>query len=319
MDEFGIISKYFSPLAKNYSGALGLKDDAAIITPNTNNNIVVTKDAIVENVHFFKNDSAHDIALKLLGVNLSDLAAMGASPLAYLIGVILPKNTNQNWLEEFSASMADGIKQYGGALIGGDTVSHDGPLTLTLTAIGEIPLGKELKRSGAKEGDLVFVSGTIGDSYLGLQSIKGHVEAYEYLQERYHKPIPRIEIGIKLREIASACIDISDGLVADLTHICESSGVGSEINLKNIPLSTHSRKIVDKNAGMLIKIINGGDDYELLFTCAAKKESEITNISKEVGIPIAKIGSITKGDKVTILDEAGSEIILQNGGYKHFN
>jgi thiamine-monophosphate kinase len=315
MNEFGIIAKHFAPLAKNFIGALGLKDDAAIISPKSGFDLVVTKDAMVADVHFFATDEPSLIAKKLLAMNLSDLAAMGASSLGYLLAVMLPLSTDDEWLAEFAAGLAESIDQFGGSLIGGDTVSHDGALALSLTAIGEVPQGKALKRSGAKIGDLVFVSGTMGDSYLGLNILRGNIDAHsEYLVSRYYVPTPRIALGAKLLGIANSCIDVSDGMVADLGHITQCSGVGAKIELAAIPLSDEAQRI----AANPVDLITGGDDYELLFTAPASAQPSIEAIAKELNLPITKIGEITQGDRVVVLDNKGVEVSFETGGYRHF-
>jgi thiamine-monophosphate kinase len=320
--EFTLISQYFSPLSKNFPGAFGLTDDAAIISPKAGYDLVITKDAIVENVHFFADDNPYTIALKLLGVNLSDLAAMGAKPYAYLLAIVLPSNIYEEWLAEFTRGFGEGIAKFGGALIGGDTTSHNGPLTLSLTAIGEVPQGKALMRSGAKQDDLIFASGTIGDSYLGLQLLKNNItdvpkDAAEYMIERYDIPQPRVALGEQLIGIATACIDISDGLVADLGHICETSKCGAEINFGDVPFSDFAEKIIRGRADA-INLLTGGDDYELLFTAPALAENSIADIAKQLNLRITKIGKIVAGERVKVLDKNGQEIIVQRGGYQHF-
>jgi thiamine-monophosphate kinase len=379
VNEFGIIAKYFAPLSAGFPGSLGLKDDAAVLSPKPGFDLVFTKDALVADVHFFENDDPYTIAQKLLGVNVSDLAAMGAKPVGYLLAVMLPKNTSEKWLEKFTSGFAHGMKKFGGHLIGGDTVSHDGKLSLSLTAIGEVPQGKALKRSGAKMGDSIFVSGTIGDSYLGLQVLLSDMPSLrraersesdaaihlpkdengfllrscsvpliamtdkKYLIERYNIPEPHINLGQQLIGIATSCIDISDGLVADLGHICECSGVGAEINIGLIPLSraalsldgvcnpVHtfmSEQKYDMNIrkGLqtpsykttLKELITGGDDYELLFTVPESLEGAVEKLSKEISVAISKIGKITSGGKVIVLDKNRSEVALPSRGYQHF-
>jgi thiamine-monophosphate kinase len=319
MNEFGLISKYFAPLAQNFEGALGLKDDAAIISPKSGYDLVITKDAIVENVHFLKSDSAFDIAIKLMGVNLSDIAAMGATPLAYLIALTLPDNTADAWFAEFANGIKSMIDEFGGALIGGDTTSHNGPLTLSLTAIGQVPSGKALKRSGAMVGDIIFVSGTIGDSYLGLQILQGTLQSEsQHLTERYRRPNPCIRLGAKLHGIATACIDISDGLVADLGHICSNSNVGATINIDSIPVSDDAKAIIAAHPDMINNMITGGDDYELLFTCPAPYEKAVSTLAKKLGLPLTKIGVVTSGNNVKVTNNNDTEIVINNGGYQHF-
>ncbi len=317
-NEFDIIAKYFSPLAKKFPGAMNLTDDAAILPYENGYDFVVTKDLITEGTHFLKTDSAATLARKILGVNISDLAAMGAEPVAYLLGLVLPKTTNEKWLADFSLALQKGISEFGGHLIGGDTTSTTGGISLSLTAIGKVKKGKSLTRAGAKIGDKIFVSGTIGDSYLGLQVALGKIslpkKAHDYFLDRYNIPQPRIKLGRELVGIATSCIDISDGLVADLKHICECSAVGAEIYAEKIPLSS----LTSQSLVLLEDMITAGDDYELLFTCPANKSTKAKAIAKKIGLQITQIGEITQGKKVNLLDINGKKIALKKEGYKHF-
>lgn len=305
MDEFSIIEKYFAPLAKDYPKAFGLKDDAAVFSPSSGFEIVLTKDAMVADVHFFANDKAEYIARKLVAVNASDLAAMGANPKAYLLALMLPKNTNENWIADFARGLDIATKDFGGYVIGGDTVVHQGKLSLSLTAIGEVPFGKALKKSGAKIGDKIYVSGNIGDSYLGLQILSGKLDiSSQYLTNAYFLPNPKVKLGIQLLDMASACTDISDGLIADLGHICKASKVGAVIKATDIPLSVEAKK-----TGISIeKLIAGGDDYELLYT-----------IPPHIKAPEGSfyIGDICVQETIKLLDENSQTIILKTDGYCH--
>ncbi len=321
MQEFSFISKLLSPLTFNNKEALGLKDDAAIIPSKPGYDIVITKDMIAEGTHFFKGDDPKNLAKKLLRVNISDLAAKGATPYCCFLSIALPKNISEKWLKDFSSSLKEDLNLYGLFLSGGDTIAHNGNLVLSLTALGLIKKNKTILRSGAKEGDLIFVTGNIGDSYLGLQILKGDLQTTkkncELLVSRYHLPQPRIQIGKKLVNIASSAVDISDGLIADLEHICECSEAAAIINLNDIPLSTMARDITKKHPNLLLNIISGGDDYEILFTASQDKFKQIKQLSKSSGIPIIKIGSITKGKNIRLLDDNGKEIEIKNKGYEH--
>jgi thiamine-monophosphate kinase len=232
--EFEFIARHLRPLA-TARGALALTDDAALLEPAPGRQLVLAKDAMVAGVHFFAADPPGQIAQKLLRVNLSDLAAMGAAPLGYLLALARPKEITDAWLAEFCAGLAADNAAFEVPLLGGDTVSTPGPLTLSLTAIGELPRGTALLRAGARAGDDVWVSGTLGDAALGLKVLQGALPAAEparaFLIERYRLPQPRLALGEALRGIASAAIDISDGLVADLGHILEVSGVGAELRV----------------------------------------------------------------------------------------
>lgn len=315
MNEFGIISKYFAPLTQSSSGAFGLKDDAAVISPESGYDLVITKDAIIENVHFLPSDSAFDIAVKLMAVNLSDLAAKGAKPVGYFLAIMFPKNTSEKWLEEFASGISNMIKLYGGAVLGGDTTSHNGALALSLTAIGQVKTGAMIKRSGAKTGDDIYVSGTIGDSFLGLNILQGKIKGEsDYLVSRYKKPQPRVELGLNLVDIANSSIDVSDGLLADLGHICEASGLGAIINPDVITLSEDAEKFIDIKYSHL----SGGDDYEILFTAKPEHEQKIQQISDKLQLKITKIGNITSSCGVKLINSQGEEVIIEKTGYSHF-
>ncbi len=321
MEEFDLIEKYLRPLTDGHSEALNLTDDAAIINAGERD-LIITKDALTENVHFLPDTPPKILAAKLAGVNLSDMSAMGAKPLYCLISSILPRDTDEKWIAAFARELGKIQDKYGFALIGGDTVSHDAPITLTMTMIGEVKTGKALLRSGAKTGDYIYVSGTIGDAALGLKSAKGEIPHNDYLIDRYNIPQPRVELGKKLIGIANAAIDISDGLIADLSHICKCSKVSSMVNSDDVPLSEEVRKLCHKGElTMLETILTGGDDYELLFTASPEKESEINEISEELSLPITKIGEITlqSKNKVSILDNTGLEIEIQSSGYRHYS
>ena len=254
--------------------ALQLEDDAALLDPPAGMTLVLTKDAMVAGVHFLADDPPGEIAQKLLRVNLSDLAAMGAAPVGYLLALARAKALTDDWLAEFCAGLAADQRTFGIGLLGGDTVSTPGPLTLSLTALGEVPKGQALRRRGARPGDDLWVSGALGDAALGLLVLQGKLEppvaARHHLIERYRLPQPRLALGQALRGLAHAAIDISDGLLADLGHILETSGIGAELWADQLPLSAAAREL----PGARDAALAGGDDYELLFTApraAARK------------------------------------------------
>ncbi|MDF2781719.1 MAG: thiL, partial [Geminicoccaceae bacterium] len=266
LGEFAFIAERLRPLAAGSPGALDLADDAALLDPPAGSELVLTKDAMVAGVHFLPDDPPGDIARKLLRVNLSDLAAMGAAPLGYLLALIRPKATAEDWLAEFCRGLAEDQATFGIGLLGGDTVSTPGPLALSLTALGHVPRGAALRRGGAKPGDDIWASGTLGDAALGLKVLQGELEAAPavgaQLVERYRLPQPRLALGQTLRGLASAALDVSDGLLADLGHILETSAVGAEIHAAALPLSPAARAL----PGVREAALAGGDDYELLFT-----------------------------------------------------
>jgi thiamine-monophosphate kinase len=315
--EFEFIARRLRPLATT-PGALALTDDAALLDPAAGRQLVLTKDAMVAGVHFLPDDPPGQIAQKLLRVNLSDLAAMGAAPLGYLLALARAKGTSDAWLGEFCAGLAADNAAFGIALLGGDTVSTPGPLTLSLTAIGDVPTGLALLRSGARPGDDVWVSGTLGDAALGLQALQGKLEiadeARGYLIGRYRLPRPRLALGQALRGIASAAIDVSDGLVADLGHILETSGVGAAVHADALPLSEAARGLQGARGAALA----GGDDYELLFTAPSKRRAEITALSRRLDLPLSRIGMIRADQGLHVLDEKGQELPVRKAGWQHF-
>ncbi len=324
MDEFGLIARYFAPIAAAEPGALGLKDDAAVLALTPGARLVATTDALVAGVHFFADDPPGDIARKLMRVNLSDLAAMGATPRAVLVAAVLPRDTDDAWLMAFAEGLADDARRFGAPLVGGDTVATDGPLTLSLTALGEAR-GEVLTRSGAAAGDDVYVSGTIGDAALGLLALKddlGFDDAVSTpLAARYLVPEPRLALGQALAEGggASACIDVSDGLIADLGHICECSRLGAEIAAAAVPLSDAAREVVAERPELLGTMLTGGDDYELCFTAPVTARARIEALASDAGISVVRIGTMRAGaSEVVVTDDDEFGIVIESGGFRHF-
>jgi thiamine-monophosphate kinase len=321
LGEFERIRRFFAPLAG--PGALGLVDDAALIDCAPGKRLVVTADAIVAGVHFLPDDPPELVARKLLRVNLSDLAAMGARPLHYVLTTALPAELGPEWLARFAQGLAEDQRRYGIDLLGGDSVGTRGPAVLSLTAIGEVAAGEEIRRSGARPGDLVWVSGTIGDAFLGLDLLRGaHPDLApdhrDYLVRRFRLPEPRTELGPRLSGIAHAMIDVSDGLVADLGHICETSRVAAIIELDLLPLSPAARAIVEGDRGIRARLAAAGDDYELLFAAPADAAETIATLSHRPGVQVTRIGKIEAGIGVRLLDADGHQIPLEAAGYRHF-
>jgi thiamine-monophosphate kinase len=323
LGEFGRIRKFFAPLAG--PGGLDLTDDAALFDCPPGKRLVATVDQAVEGVHYLPDDPPQLVAKKLLRRNLSDLAAMGAVARYYLVTSALPKTRSDDWVRRFAEGLGEDQTRYGLALLGGDSTSTPGPAVLTLTAIGEIDAGKEIRRSAAQPGDRVWVSGTIGDAFLGLKVLRGdddlaglgpaHAEA---LRTRYQLPEPRTELGPRLVGIAHAMIDVSDGLVADLGHICGISGVGGEIALAQMPLSPAAQAVVTGDAAIPAQLATGGDDYELLFAAPPDADAKIAALAAELGVAITEIGTIEAGSGVRLLDTAGRDIPIAAGGWRHF-
>jgi thiamine-monophosphate kinase len=277
--------------------------------------LVLTKDAMVAGVHFLKGDPPGRIAQKLLRVNLSDLAAMGAAPIGYLLALARPRAIEDEWLAAFCAGLADDIRQFACPLLGGDTVSTPGPMTLSLTAIGEVPKGEALLRGGARSGDDIWVSGTLGDAALGLAVLQGALDVAEpmrtHLVERYRLPQPRLALGQTLRGLAHAAIDISDGLLADLGHIVETAGLGAEIHADLLPLAADLPGAQDA-------ALAGGDDYELLFTASPRHRTAFEGLAQKLDLPLTRIGAIQATPGIRVVDANGAEIRPKRTGWQHF-
>jgi thiamine-monophosphate kinase len=321
LGEFERIRRFFAPLAG--PGGLGLLDDAALVDCRPGYRLVMTADAIVAGVHFLPEDPPDLVAKKLLRVNLSDLAAMGAQPLHYLLTTALPAALGADWVESFARGLAEDQKLYGTSLLGGDSVATPGPPTLSLTAIGEVVAGTEIRRSGARPGDDVWVSGTIGDAYLGLGVLRG---GYPQLQSRHRAqlvrrfqlPEPRVALGPELCGLAHAMIDVSDGLLADLGHICETSRTAAVVDLEALPMSAAARATAVLEPGITPRLAAGGDDYELVFTAAPEAAEAVRGLGFRLGVALTRIGRIEPGQGVRLLDRAGCEVAVDIAGYRHF-
>jgi len=321
LGEFGRIRCFFAPLAG--PGGLGLMDDAALVECPPGHQLVVTVDHAVESVHFLPDDPPDLVAKKLMRRNLSDLAAMGATPKHYLVTTALPAERGDDWVRRFAEGLGEDQAYYRIDLLGGDSTSIAGPASLTLTAIGEVAKGKEIRRSGAKPEDRIWVSGTIGDAFLGLQVLRGSypdLTAVDRaaLTRRFQLPEPRTELGPRLADIAHAMIDVSDGLLADLGHICEASGVGATVVLPSLPLSSAARQLAAIEPGLPARLAGAGDDYELLFTAPPQANDAIGSLAVELALPITAIGTIEEGAGVRLVDAAGKTIPVRSAGWQHF-
>ncbi len=318
LGEFEFIAARLKPLAAGTPGALDLEDDAALLDVPAGMTLVLTKDAMVAGVHFLADDPPAEIAKKLLRVNLSDLAAMGAAPVGYLLALARAKDTPESWLAEFCQGLADDQAEFAIGLLGGDTVSTPGPLTLSLTALGQVPKGQALRRRGAQPGDDLWVSGTLGDGALGLLVLQGKLEppAAErtFLTRRYRLPQPRLALGQALRGLARAALDISDGLLADLGHILDASGIGAELWADRLPLSPAARDL----PGARDAALGGGDDYELLFTAPPARRDDVAGLARRLVLPLTRIGKADAGPGLKVVDAAGREIAPTGRGWQHF-
>ncbi len=309
LSEFGIIERYFSAGALvNPINKLGIGDDCALLQVPENYRLAVTTDTMVEGVHFFAGADPYQLGHKLLAVNLSDLAAMGAEPVAVTLALTLPR-ADESWLRAFSAGFLQLAERYSIDLIGGDTTS--GPLTLTVQAMGIVPQNVDMRRSGAKVGDLVYMTGNLGDAGLGLKIRQGHwCKDSELALRRFDTPEPRVVEGQAIRAIAHACIDLSDGLASDLGHILTQSGVGAQLSWDAIPLSEPVRRYIEATGDWKMPLA-AGDDYELCFTVAPEASAEIS-------IQASCIGVIERESGLR-LQRAGSVTSLAKMGYEHFS
>jgi thiamine-monophosphate kinase len=323
--EFELIARHFAPIAG--PGGLGLVDDAGLLRPARGYEIVVTADALVAGVHFFPDDPPGSIARKALAVNLSDLAAKGARPEGFVLALALPKGWTDSWLAAFAAGLKQAADAGGCPLIGGDTVSTPGPLTLSITAFGSVPAGRMVRRAGAKPGDLLLVSGTIGDGALGLKvhgpdkpcwvSQLGERDR-AFLADRYLHPQPRLDLAAALQAHASAAMDVSDGLVGDLAKLLKASGAGAEVDLDAVPLSDPARAAIMAAPALAELAWTGGDDYEILCTVPEKEYPALTTAAQAAGIALTRIGFVTEAAGVASYREQGRARDFTRGSFAHF-
>ena len=322
-----LIARYFAPIAK-HPGACGLTDDAAAIAPPSGCDLVLTADGIVGGVHFFPDDPPDAVAKKALRVNLSDLAAKGASPLGFLLTLALPKEIGETWLTAFARGLGEDADLFGCPLLGGDTVRTPGPVTISVAAFGAVPHGKTIRRAGSKPGDRVVVTGTIGDAALGLLLRRDAGAATlwgldrdqrDHLAARYLVPQPRSAIAAFLGSYATAAMDVSDGLAGDLAKLCRASGVGAEIAVARVPLSDAARIAVAKEPALIETIVAGGDDYEVLACVPAAKVEALRREASAAGVAFTEIGTVIAGEgEARFLKPDGKPLALAQTSYSHF-
>jgi thiamine-monophosphate kinase len=323
--EDSLIARYFKPLATD-PGAFALDDDAAALKA-AGNDVVVTTDAIVEGVHFLPDDPPDTLARKALRVNLSDLAAKGASPAGFVLTLAL-RQVDEAWLSSFAAALGEDASHFGCPLLGGDTVSTPGPMMISITAFGRIAPDRMVHRTGAKPGDRIVVTGTIGDAALGLDVLKGgavaaaladDVAAREMLAARYRVPQPRNRLADVIRDFASSAMDVSDGLAGDLTKLCMASGVSAVINVADIPLSAPAANLMARGVVGAEAIVSGGDDYEILCTIPEARFEAFTQAAEAAAIPVTSFGVIVAGLAAPrFVDREGRELALERLSYSHF-
>jgi thiamine-monophosphate kinase len=314
-----LIARYFKPLAR-HPGAFGFTDDAAAITPPAGHDLVLKTDGLIAGVHFFPDDPAEGVGRKALRVNLSDLAAKGATPLGFLMAIALPRDFSEDWLAGFTRGLGDDADQYNCPLLGGDTDSTPGPTSISVAAFGVVPTGTMVRRSGAKLGDHVFVSGTIGDAALGLRVRKGELaDPTGYLVTRYRVPQPRTALAEVLRAYANAAMDVSDGLVGDLAKLCGASHVSADIKVARVPRSAAAESALASDCELIKPILTGGEDYEILCAIASGRVAAFHSAAAAAGVPVTEIGRIVEGDAPPrFLNPEGQPLTFLRASYSHF-
>ncbi len=315
--EFDVIARHFTRPAAN--AVLGVGDDCALVDVSNGMDLAVSVDTMVSGTHFFPDVDPENLGHKALAVNLSDIAAMGAMPYWAMLALTLPK-VDHDWLSAFAKGFFDLAQEFDVSLIGGDTTR--GPLTLTVTIMGEVPAGAALRRSGAKAGNDIWVSGHIGDAALAVAHRHGKLALtqsdYGEAVMRLYEPTPRVGLGQALRGLATSAIDVSDGLLADLGHICALSGVGATVELGAIPLSPIGARHIASDAGRNA-IAAGGDDYELCFTANPNSRESIAELTRMLGVPLTRIGQVKRGKGVSLLGSDGKPVKIDGRGFDHFS
>lgn len=323
--EFDLIARHFAPLAG--PEGLGLKDDAAVLVPPPDSEIVLTVDANVAGVHFLADEAPDVAARRLLRANLSDLAAKGARPLGYLLSLVLPDDADDAWVAAFARGLGADQARYDVKLFGGDTVVAGGPAVASITAVGHAPRGRMLKRSGARPGDAVYVTGTIGDAAFGLEVARGGHMAVgaahrAFLEGRYRLPEPPVAFGPALADagLASAAADVSDGLIADAGHIATASGVAIEIEARAVPLSPAAQAVIDAQPESLSDGLTGGDDFQIVFCGRDVDAAALIELAAAAGTTVARVGRVLTADgrpHVVAVDADGQPLELVRLGYVH--
>src|SRR6202166_2803158 len=320
-----LIARYFRPLA-THPGALGLGDDAAIVTPPPGCDLVLTTDGIIAGVHFFPADPPENIGRKALRMNLSDLAAKGAKPLGFLLSIALPAAADEAWIAAFAAGIGEDAERYGCPLLGGDTDRTPGPASVSIAAFGAVPHGKMVRRSTAKAGDLIVVTGTIGDAALGVLLRRDENLAKRWrlpeamsahLRQRYLLPEPRNALAGAVLQNATAAIDVSDGLAGDLAKLCRASDVATEIDVARVPLSDAVRAAVAADAATIETVLSGGDDYEIVLTLAPDKLVALRAAAQAAGVAVTEIGRIAAGEGTRFVQH-GEVLSFARPSYSHF-
>jgi thiamine-monophosphate kinase len=320
--EFELIARYFAPLARDFEGAGSLQSDNAFLPADARRDLVVKTDTIVAGVHFLVDDRPERIAAKAIRVCLSDLAAGGATPFVYQLSLALPSTWDESWVAAFARGLGADQRRYGIVLCGGDTVVTPGPLTITITAFGRVARGKGIGRSGARAGDELWVSGTIGDGALGLVAARGALPALSqrqraHLEDRYRRPQPRCALGPLLPGVVTAMADVSDGLLADAGHLADASRLSVTIERENVPLSAAARAALGSDPGLWATILGGGDDYELVMAVPARRQAALRAAARTARVRITRIGRFSSGRGIEVT--VGGEVVtVPRKGYVHF-
>ncbi len=318
-----LIARYFRPLAHE-PGAFGLADDAAILTPPPGHDIVLTTDGVIAGVHFFPDDPPDTIGRKALRINLSDLAAKGAKPAGFLMSIALPASIEEKWLADFAAGLGEDAQLYRCPLLGGDTDRTPGPISVSITAFGLLPRGRMVRRSTAKPGDCVLVTGTIGDAALhvllkpvGEQRLRLLDNVRDHLRRRYLLPRPRTALAEAVLQHASAAMDVSDGLAGDLAKLCRASSVAAEIDVMRVPLSDEARTVLAADPTLIETVLTGGDDYEILLTIAPDQLASFVQAAERAGVAVTEIGRVTAGEGARFVRD-GQPLTFARPSYSHF-
>jgi thiamine-monophosphate kinase len=321
-----LIATYFRPIA-THPGAFDLADDAAAIAPPPGCDLVLTTDGVISGVHFFPDDPADAVARKALRINLSDLAAKGAAPLGFLLSIGLPAGLPADWLKSFARGLREDAEHYGCPLLGGDTDRSPGAITVYIAALGAVPHGGMVRRKGARPGDVVVATGTVGDAALGLALRQDAAAAgrwrldaagRDHLNSRYLLPQPRTAIAEALRRHASAAMDVSDGLAGDLAKLCRASGVSADVATADVPLSPAAREAAAAEPALIETILTGGDDFEVIATVAPDRLETLRREAAAAGVTITRIGTVGAGQGAHFRDADGRALVFRRPSYSHF-
>lgn len=322
LGEFGRIERYFAPLSVSMPGAKALTDDCATFAPPRGGVLVVKTDTIVGTVHTIGDETPDLVARKALRASLSDLAAKGAKPFAYLLSLTVPSETTDAWVKRFAEGLRRDQREFGVALIGGDSATAPGPVSVTITVLGHAPRAAVPRRGDARAGDDVYVTGTIGDAAIGLLALRGWLRgisarARAFLADRYRLPRPRLKAGRELAPIVHAMMDVSDGLVGDLGHICKWSGLAAAVEWPRVPLSPAARAALKLRPALRSTVLGGGDDYELLFTASPWAAPMVAAAARRAGVRVTRIGRMIRGRGAVVLDDKGRNVTPAHRGFTH--